>query len=134
MKHEINYLKDYLESYKINVSNIRIFILDILLSSDNHLTADEIYKELKNIMPTLSKTSVYNTLDLFIEKELIKSVKLDEKETRFDIKTSPHGHFKCMKCNKVYDFDINNVRYKDLEDFEILKNDIQLYGLCKNCR
>lgn len=69
-----------------------------------------------------------------IEKELIKSVKLDEKETRFDIKTSPHGHFKCMKCNKVYDFDINNVRYKDLEDFEILKNDIQLYGLCKNCR
>ena len=134
MKHEINYLKDYLESYKINVSNIRIFILDILLSSDNHLTADEIYKELKNIMPTLSKTSVYNTLDLFIEKELIKSVKLDEKETRFDIKTSPHGHFKCIKCNKVYDFDINNVRYKDLEDFEILKNDIQLYGLCKNCR
>lgn len=134
MKHEINYLKDYLESYKINVSNIRIFILDILLSSDNHLTADEIYKELKNIMPTLSKTSVYNTLDLFIEKQLIKSVKLDEKETRFDIKTSPHGHFKCIKCNKVYDFDINNVRYKDLEDFEILKNDIQLYGLCKNCR
>ncbi|HEY4544232.1 MAG TPA: transcriptional repressor [Tissierellaceae bacterium] len=134
MKHEISYLKDYLESYKINVSNIRIFILDILLSSDNHLTADEIYKELKNIMPTLSKTSVYNTLDLFIEKELIKSVKLDEKETRFDIKTSPHGHFKCIKCNKVYDFDINNVRYKDLEDFEILKNDIQLYGLCKNCR
>ena len=134
MKHEINYLVDYLKKYDVKTSNIRLYILDLMLEKDKHLTVDEIYTELKDIVPTLSKTSVYNTLELFEEHGLIAKVKMDEKEARYDIRTHPHGHFKCVKCKEIFDFGINIIEYKDLKEFKILKEDVQIYGLCEKCK
>ncbi len=134
MNHDIEYLKEYLVRYDIKPSNIRLKVLDLLLSKHNHPTAFEIYEELLEDLPTLSKTSIYNTLDKFSEMGLVNSVSLNDKEAHFDIVTRKHGHFRCEKCNKIYDFDLVNTDYKDLQDFIIKDEDIHLYGLCKNCR
>ncbi len=94
---------DYLREHDIKPSTIRIKVLEFLLNNKIHPTVDDIYKSLLEDIPTLSKTSVYNTLDLFSEKGIVNIVALYEKELRYDIEKNSHGHFKCEKCGKVYD-------------------------------
>ncbi len=133
MHYEVDYLKNYLKEYNINPSNIRLQLLDILLSKKNHPTAFNLYEELLKSIPTLSKTSIYNTLDIFIENNLVKAINIDEGESRFDIVTNDHGHFKCRVCGKIFDFDLGERDYKDLSEFQIIDEKVQLYGICKDC-
>lgn len=134
MNYEVAYLKNYLNKYNINASNIRLQLLDRLLTNQDHPTAYMLYQELIEQIPTLSKTSIYNTLDIFMDNGLIRPILMGEAETRFDIRTRNHGHFKCETCGNIYDFQIEGTLYKDLDNFQILQEDIQLYGICNNCR
>lgn len=134
MNHDVEYLKNYLNKHDVKPSNIRLQLLDRLLSMNDHPTAHKLYEELIQEIPTLSKTSIYNTLDIFTENGLVKPIMLDEAETRFDIHTKNHGHFKCKNCGNIYDFHIKDIIYDDLDNFEILQEDIQLYGICNTCR
>ncbi len=51
----------------------------------------------------LSKTTVYNTLKLFVAKGIVQELTIEEKEVRYDADTKPHAHFKCIECGNVYD-------------------------------
>ncbi len=135
MNYTTEWIKNYLKGHDIKPSNIRIKILDYLLNNRIHPTVDDIYVNLLDDIPTLSKTSVYNTLDLFLEKGVVNAVALREKELRYDIGTDYHGHFKCEKCEKVYDFPITEkpIIEDELEDFTIKNKDIYIYGICKEC-
>jgi len=126
---------DYLKKHDIRPSNIRIKILKFLLKNRIHPTVEDIYKSLIEEIPTLSKTSVYNTLNLFLEKGIVVGIALDQKELRYDINTNFHGHFKCNKCGIIYDFPIMiSFPNKDqLEGFEITNRDVFFYGSCKEC-
>lgn len=126
---------DYLKKHHIRPSNIRIKVLKFLLKNRIHPTVEDIYKSLIEEIPTLSKTSVYNTLNLFLEKGIVVGIALDQKELRYDINTNFHGHFKCNKCGIIYDFPIMiSFPNKDqLEGFEITNRDVFFYGICKEC-
>lgn len=134
MNYEVDFLKNYLKEYNINASNIRLQLLDRLLTFKDHPTAYNLYEDLLNNIPTLSKTSIYNTLDLFMEKELVRPIILDETEARFDIDTKDHGHFKCHSCGKIFDFDLGEREYRGLNNFKIIDEEVQLYGICKDCQ
>ncbi len=120
----------------INPSYHRIRILSYLLEhKKEHPSADMIYRALIKEIPTLSKTTVYNTLNLFVKKGLVIPITIDEQETRFDIDTEPHGHFLCVKCGRIYDvgkcsalFDKN-----EIEGHKILECRVYLRGICKDC-
>ena len=135
MEYSIEWMKNYLKQHNIKPSTIRIKVLNYLLNNRIHPTVDDIYKNLLDDIPTLSKTSVYNTLDLFLENRVVNVIALYEKELRYDINTEYHGHFKCEKCGKVFDFPINaKIIYDNqLEGFQIKKKSIHLYGICKEC-
>ena len=106
----------YLSEHGIKPSYQRIKVFDYIIRNKNHPTVDNIYKELVGEIPTLSKTTVYNTLKLFQEKGIVLVINIEDNETRFDADLSNHGHFKCKKCGKIYDFDLN-------------ENDLNLPGL-----
>jgi Fur family peroxide stress response transcriptional regulator len=126
---------DYLKKHHIRPSNIRIKVLKFLLKNRIHPTVEDIYKSLIEEIPTLSKTSVYNTLNLFLEKGIVVGIALDQKELRYDINTNFHGHFKCNKCGIIYDFPImiSFPNKEQLEGFEITNRDVFFYGSCKEC-
>ncbi len=128
-------LIEYLKKCQIKPSNIRIRVLKFLLMSQTHPTADDIYNSLIEEIPTLSKTSIYNTINLFLEKGIVNGLSLDQKELRYDTNTSFHGHFKCDKCGNIYDFPVTiNFPTKDeLKDFVINNKDVFFYGICKKC-
>jgi len=124
-----------LHSKNIKPSYPRIKILEYLMNNHTHPTVDEIYLALVEEMPTLSKTTVYNTLKLFLDNELIKSISIENNESRYDATIHTHGHFKCECCGDIYDFDMNvdGLLSGDLHGFTIIEKSIYFKGICKKC-
>ncbi|MCK8059254.1 MULTISPECIES: Fur family transcriptional regulator [unclassified Fusibacter] len=135
MKLRIDNIGDYLKSHNIKPSFQRMKIFEYLYQNRTHPTVDEIYKELVSEIPTLSKTTVYNTLNLFVEKDIAQLITIEETEARYDANTKVHGHFKCEKCKEVYDFetDIINIESGSLDAFQINQKHIYFKGICNKC-
>ena len=125
----------YLSEHGIKPSYQRMQIMDYLLDNKIHPTVDIIYQELVKTLPTLSKTTVYNTLNLFAEKNVVQVINIENNEVRYDGDISFHGHFKCEKCGNIYDFKVNNdnLNFEQIENFEIKQTHIYLKGVCEKC-
>ncbi|WP_068449319.1 Fur family transcriptional regulator [Caviibacter abscessus] len=125
-------ISDKLKKNNIKPSLQRIQIFQYLLQAKNHPSVDMIYSDLHNQIPTLSKTTVYNTLKIFTQKKLVNEI-VEGKENRYDAISEPHGHFKCMKCQDIYDFEYD-FELKELKDFDIELIQFYVKGICKNCK
>lgn len=127
-------LKQELKNRNISMSFQRLKVLEYLTSNRCHPTVDRIYTDLHPEIPTLSKTTVYSTLKILVEAGLVNVV-VTENETRYDIATKTHGHFKCESCGVIYDFDIdiNAVESEDLNGFQINNKNLYFRGICKKC-
>lgn len=132
----IKKVDEYLKEHGIKPSYQRIKVFDYLLKNRTHPTVDEIYKELVGEIPTLSKTTVYNTLKLFHKKGIILIINIEDNETRFDAYISNHGHFKCKKCGKIFDFELgeNNLNLPKLKEYSIDEQHVYLKGICPDCK
>ena len=128
-------IDSYLIENGIKPSYQRMRIMEYLLLKKNHPTVDMIYQELHKEIPTLSKTTVYNTLKQFVDKNVVKILNIEDNETRFDADTSIHGHFKCIKCSEIFDLDINisKLQIKSIEEYTINNIQLNIKGICKNC-
>lgn len=93
----------YLLNYGIRPSLQRIAVMDYLMTHRTHPCADEIYSALAVSIPTLSRTTVYNTLAMLTEKGAILSLDLDPGQMHYDGDTSPHAHFICTRCGAIHD-------------------------------
>ncbi|MCD4792851.1 MAG: transcriptional repressor [Bacteroidales bacterium] len=126
----------HLSKHGIKPSYQRIQIFDYLIKNRNHPTVDMIYKELVGEIPTLSKTTVYNTLKLFQEKGIVLIINIEDNETRFDADISNHGHFKCKKCGEIFDFELNEnmLNFVKLKNYTIDEQHVYLKGICPKCK
>ena len=131
----IENIGDYLKENGIKPSIQRIKIFEYLLRHHEHPTVDDIFKSLSSEIPTLSKTTVYNTLNIFVESQIVHEVIIEENEVRYDVKTGTHGHFKCKSCGEIYDFDIDlsKLELQKLGDVEIEETHFYLKGTCSKC-
>ncbi len=127
--------KEILKNHGIAPSIQRIKILQFLDDNRIHPTADMIFKALAEEMTTLSKTTVYNTLKAFTEKGVLVALSLFENEVRYEYNKEPHIHFKCTKCNKIYDLDRSYDLYSNakIDGHEVVEHHVNLKGICKNC-
>ena len=131
----MNEIVERLKNCNIKPSYARIKIMEYLMKNPVHPTVDEIYHNLVKEIPTLSKTTVYNTLDLFVRHRLARVITIEEHETRYDADTTNHGHFKCETCGTVYDFVVNaeNMNTRGLQDFAVTEKHVYFKGICKKC-
>ncbi len=131
-----NNVGDFLKSHGIKPSYQRVKIYEYLMNTTEHPTVDIIYNALNQDIPTLSKTTVYNTLKTFIDKNIAMVITIDENESRYDVLTSLHGHFKCLKCQRVFDFevDVEEMNQDSLEGFQIEERQLFYYGYCNECK
>ncbi len=129
-------LKNMLLEADIRPTFQRLKILEYLNVYHTHPTVDEIYLKLCPIIPTLSKTTVYNTLKSFVNAKIVDEVKIENTEIRYDILAKPHGHFKCKECGKIYNFDFkyNLIESNDLKGFIINDKNVYLNGICPDCQ
>lgn len=119
----------------IKPSYQRMKILSYVANKLNHPTVEQIFNELVEEIPTLSKTTVYNSINLFIQAGIVKPVNIEDHEIRYDYTLSNHGHFKCIKCGYIYDFPLEIDVYATayLTDFEILEKNVYCKGYCSQC-
>ncbi len=129
-------IPEYLKIHGLKPSYQRIKIFEYLEKKRNHPTVDKIYQALLKTIPTFSRTTVYNTLNLFVEKKIVQVITIEENENRYDADTSIHGHFKCVKCKKVHDLKINysDLNLSELDQFQIDEHHFYFKGRCTNCR
>lgn len=130
-------VKERLLKFDVKPSLQRIAIMEYLMDNPVHPTADMIFNELYDSIPTLSKTTVYNTLKLLEEHGAIKSISIDEKIARYDADLSVHAHFKCKVCGKISDLYLEHFDSLDVKDKDkLMITECQIYykGYCEKCR
>lgn len=145
MCKDLIYFKKILQSNGHKFTNQKECVLKILIESDIHLSAEEIYRKIiKN--RTFGLATVYRNLKVFKELNIVKEIAVDGTnyyEMKIFSGKPLHIHFKCKKCNSIIDIDskfsnldylnLNN-RIEDENNLLIFDADIMLIGLCNNCR
>lgn len=116
----------------------RIAIVDYLLKTEDHPSAELIHRVIKKRYPMISLSTVYKTLDLLREKKLVNEIEV-EGESRFDAHTEEHVNLVCMRCGRIDDID--DATLKDIQikaakksKYQILKSNFELHGYCSDCK
>ena len=117
----------------------RRIILTALVERDDHPTIDQIFEDVKQRLPGISRTTVYRALETLIELGIAKRTKHFESAGRFDGNTDHHHHLVCIRCSKVVDFDDPELAKLPLPDmrrtgFEVTDFSVYFEGLCQDCK
>ncbi len=129
---------EILTEHGIKPSVQRMAIMEYLVKNPTHPTVDEIYSALIGSMPTLSKTTVNNTLRLFYESGAALMLTIDGRQVRFDASVGTHGHFLCKRCGRIYDIPCDRLA-AELEERVLppgfSRDNVELYyhGSCPKC-
>lgn len=128
-------LTNELKKNNIRLTHQRLKVLEFLSNSRQHPTVEQIYNALKKEVPSLSKTTIYNTLKYLSDLNLIKVLTIDDNEAHFDAVTDGHGHFKCTSCGEIFDFDIDldSCTTENLDDYKINEKAVYFKGTCPGC-
>jgi len=133
-------IKKRLLQYNVKPSLQRIAVMQYLRGVKTHPTADMIYSALNPEMPTLSRTTIYNTLKLLSEHGAILALNIDDKNVRYDGDIAVHAHFRCKSCGMVYDLPKSFASvegHTSITSYEgLLITECQVYykGYCEECK
>ena len=127
-------LQSKLKAAGIKPSLQRMKILEYLLSHRTHPTVEMIYADLKEAIPTISKTTIYNTLSAFAKGGLVLDLSISGYQSRYDGMVSPHAHFLCKDCGKVIDIEEQlPVERKAVAGNKIDELHVYYKGVCRGC-
>jgi Fur family iron response transcriptional regulator len=107
-------MADVLRTHGINPTHQRIEIAYALFSRREHLSADQILAIVNDRHSETSKATVYNTLNLFLEKKLIREVIVDPNKVFYDPNTMPHHHFYNVDTRELTDIDAGEIAISGL--------------------
>lgn len=139
----INELKENLKEKGYKLTPQRRAIVDIIIDKEGqHLTAEEIYDEVKKICPDIGLATVYRTVLLLEEVGVIYKLDLNDGCSRYELVHSDeehrHHHLVCNKCKKV--FEVQDDLLEELEEriektykFKILDHSVKFFGICSEC-
>jgi Fur family peroxide stress response transcriptional regulator len=135
------HLRDALETLKstgVRITPQRHAILEFLIQSMIHPTADDIYKALEAKFPNMSVATVYNNLRVFRESGLVKELTYGDSSSRFDFVTNDHYHIMCDSCGKIVDFHypgLDEVEHlaSHVTGFQVSSHRMEIYGTCPTC-
>lgn len=110
-------------------------ILQLINRSENHMTAEEIFLELKKSEPGVVQATVYNNLNALYRDGMIRKVSVEGFCARYD-KMKKHDHLVCKKCGALSDISFEDLT-ENLErqlDEGIISYDLKVFYLCPKCR
>ena len=124
-----------LKENSIKITPQRLEILRYLDENRTHPTADQIYAGLKENNPSLSKTTVYNSLETLKNHGIIQLLTLSYLEARYDFRSDMHQHFLCKKCGDIIDIDIKCPNIGKMLESGHKVEEVHGYfkGICKKC-
>ena len=139
-------LKVKLREKGLKVTQQRLLVLQTLAGhSGRHMTAEDIYELIRADYPEIGLATVYRTLPLLLEMQLVDRINLDDGCVRYEIghlfegdTKHNHHHLICRTCGSVFPFedDFLDELEKHIEEdagFHVLDHELKFYGQCKEC-
>jgi Fur family peroxide stress response transcriptional regulator len=116
----------------------RIAICRIALNSRAHPSAQQVYAEVKKIHPTVSLATVYKTLEVLKDLDLVQEISFPKGQARFDSYMTPHINLICLKCGNITDLDDKTVeditrKVAAATKFKPTGQRMDVYGICQKC-
>lgn len=130
-------VKEYLQVHDVYPSMQRIVIMNYLFNHRTHPTVDMIYNDISKSMPTLSRTTVYNTLKVLVNHNAVLQLDIDEKELHYDGYTHVHAHFRCLSCGKIINLSpkyLDKLATNEIDDLIITETQLYYKGYCSDCK
>ncbi|ACV59525.1 Fur family transcriptional regulator [Alicyclobacillus acidocaldarius] len=127
-----------LKNAGLRVTPQREAILQFLLDYDGHATVDDIYTSLQDRFPSMSVSTVYNTVKQLSQVGLVKEIGVGEGASRFDINVEPHHHLVCTRCGALFDFYLEEPIQlsvpPEARGFEVEDYHVEVRGICPKCK
>ena len=110
-------------------------ILEIVESSYSHMTAEQVFEELRKTYPTVVLATVYNNLNRLWETHRIRRVSVEGLPDRYD-RIQRHDHFECEKCGRLLDVDLGDLtaQLEQKAGIPFLSYDLKLLYVCEDCK
>ncbi len=131
---------DMLSGKGLKVTPQRLAVLEALMTIKDHPTADAVKEYVRRSNPNLAIGTIYNILETFCEKGIIKKIKTDKDFMQYDIEMHKHHHLYCEGCDQVvnyFDEELDELlqgyfERKQIPDFTIKEINLQIIGNYKN--
>jgi Fe2+ or Zn2+ uptake regulation protein len=120
-----------LRAHGIQPTPQRIAVAQCVLGDRSHPSAQQVWERVKRVLPTISRATVYNTLNLFADKGLVKAQVLNEGMVVFDPHVAPHHHFVDEETGAIYDIPWDAVRVTgemSLPSFDVIEYQVVMRG------
>ena len=133
--------RQFISSKGLKTTRQRDVILDAFLSSDRHMSIEDLYLKLRVKNPRIGYATVYRTLKLFAESGIAREIQFGDGQTRYEhvAEGEHHDHLVCTRCGAIIEFE--NETIERLQDevansygFIIETHKLELYGTCAKCR
>lgn len=144
MKSFISDVGDKLRQKEYKLTSRREMVLRVLLENeDKHLSAEEVYNLVKSKAPDMGLATVYRTLELFHEFDIIHAIDFGDGRKRYELgaglgQCHQHHHLICTHCGNI--IEVNEDLLEELEsrvarqhEFKITNHQLKIFGICKNC-
>ena len=121
-------LRERLVEHGIRPSAHRLAVAEYVLTSSDHPSAERVWREVAARFPAISRATVYNTLNLFVEKGMLRALHLDPESVVFDPKLDTHHHFVDEQTGTIHDVawdkvqvcNIDNLREYDIHEYMVI--------------
>ncbi len=132
-----------LQKKKYKITPQRQIILKAFINNiEKHLSAEEVFKIVKKNNPEIGLATVYRTLDLLADIDILQKINFDEGKSRYELNdgnSHHHHHLICVKCGKVLEFEDDLLesleeKISKKSNFQILDHKVKFYGYCENCK
>ncbi|MFT4604610.1 MAG: Fur family ferric uptake transcriptional regulator [Rhodothermales bacterium] len=129
---------DFLKTRRQRQTPERFAVLDAVYAQPGHFDADELYVVLLKGAVKVSRATVYNTLELLCECQLVARHQFGKKQSMYEAAYSywQHDHLICMDCNELFEFcdpRIQSIQemVSDVFQFDIRHHSLHMYGRCR---
>ena len=124
---------------RIRITRQRKVILEGLKNTTSHPTAGEVYDMVRQELPRVSLGTVYRNLETLSRDGHILKLDLDEGQKRFDGRTDPHYHLRCLNCGRVLDINLDPQteivkKANRMNNCLVTGHKLEFTGLCPRCR
>ncbi len=115
-------------------------IARVFFNLRRHISAEELYAEVKKVNPHVGYATIYRTLKLLKECDLLSERHFDEGQARYEVAGEHHhDHFICERCGKIIEFEndeMERMQQNIAQKLGVLltHHKMELYGLCADCR
>ena len=126
------------ETQELGLTKQRDAVLSVIRTTDSHLTANEVFVAARELLPSISFATVYNSLRFLKEAGHISEIQFGNGASRFDRMTHRHDHAICTKCGKLVDIEMDIpaelIQHAEREcSFKTDSIEFTLRGLCPDC-